>query len=88
MLVDGVPAHLGQKVDPEIARVEIDGIPLPIKPGLVHYLVYKPTGVISTADDPQGRPICRGNRAWRHEGVPRGPTRRRERRFADRHERR
>lgn len=56
MLVDGVPAHLGQKVDPEIARVEIDGIPLPIKPGLVHYLVYKPTGVISTADDPQGRP--------------------------------
>ncbi len=56
MLVDGVPAHLGQKVDPETAKVEIDGIPLPIKPGLVHYLVYKPTGVISTADDPQGRP--------------------------------
>ncbi|MEK7251875.1 MAG: pseudouridine synthase [Actinomycetota bacterium] len=56
VLVDGVPAHLGQKVDPETAKVEIDGIPLPIKPGLVHYLVYKPTGVISTADDPQGRP--------------------------------
>jgi 23S rRNA pseudouridine2605 synthase len=54
--VDGAPAHLGQKVDPETARVEVDGIPLPIKPGLVHYLLYKPVGVVSTADDPQGRP--------------------------------
>jgi len=27
--VDGRPAHLGQKVDPDTARVEVDGIPLP-----------------------------------------------------------
>lgn len=53
--VDGAPAHLGQKVDPDVARVEVDGIPLPVRPGLVHYLVYKPLGVVSTADDPQGR---------------------------------
>jgi 23S rRNA pseudouridine2605 synthase len=53
--VDGTPAHLGQKVDPETAMVEVDGVPLPIKPGLVHYLVYKPVGVVSTAQDPQGR---------------------------------
>ena len=26
------------------------------RPDLVYYLVYKPPGVISTADDPQGRP--------------------------------
>lgn len=57
MTVDGTPAHLGQKVDPETARVEVDGVPLPIKPGLVHYLVYKPVGVVSTAQDPQGRRI-------------------------------
>lgn len=31
-------------------------MPLPIKPDLVHYLLYKPVGVVSTTDDPQGRP--------------------------------
>jgi 23S rRNA pseudouridine2605 synthase len=54
--VDGQPAHLGQKVDPATARVEVDGVPLPIRPGLVYYLVYKPAGVLSTASDPRGRP--------------------------------
>lgn len=54
--VDDRPAHLGQKVDPRTARVAVDGIPLPVRPDLVHYLLYKPVGVISTADDPQGRP--------------------------------
>lgn len=58
--VDGLPAHLGQKVDPETARVEVDGTPLPIRPGLVYYLVYKPVGVVSTASDPQGRPTVVG----------------------------
>ena len=58
--VDGAPAHLGQKVDPETARVEVDGVPLPIRPGLVYYLVYKPVGVVSTASDPQGRPTVVG----------------------------
>ena len=86
MLVDGIPAHLGQKVDPETAKVEIDGIPLPIKPGLVHYLVYKPTGVISTADDPQGRPTV-VQFVPDDTGVPLGRLVV-ERRFADRHERR
>ncbi len=54
--VDGEPAHLGQKVDPATARVEIDGVPLPIAPDLAYYAVYKPVGTVSTADDPQGRP--------------------------------
>lgn len=54
--VDGLPAHLGQKVDPATARVEVDRVPLPIKPGLVYYLLYKPAGVVSTASDPGGRP--------------------------------
>ncbi len=54
--VDGQPAHLGQKVDPDTARVQVDGVPLPIRPGLVYYLLYKPLGVVSTASDPQGRP--------------------------------
>lgn len=54
--MDGRPAHLGQKVDPTIARVEVDGIPLPIRPDLAYYLLFKPAGVVSTASDPQGRP--------------------------------
>lgn len=53
--VDGEPAHLGQKIDVDAAHVEIDGLPLPVRPGLVHYLLYKPVDVISTADDPHGR---------------------------------
>jgi 23S rRNA pseudouridine2605 synthase len=31
-------------------------LPLPLAPGLASYLVYKPVGTVSTADDPQGRP--------------------------------
>lgn len=54
--VDGSTAHLGQRVDPATARVEVDGIPLPVRPGLVYLLVNKPPGVVSTADDPERRP--------------------------------
>jgi 23S rRNA pseudouridine2605 synthase len=54
--VAGRPAHLGQKVDPEKARVEVDGVSLPIRPGAVYLLVNKPPGLLSTAHDPYGRP--------------------------------
>jgi 23S rRNA pseudouridine2605 synthase len=53
--VDGEPAHLGQKIDPDTARVEVDEVPLPVQPGLVYALLNKPPDVVSTADDPQGR---------------------------------
>ncbi len=55
MSVDGELAHLGQKIDPETAAVEVDGIPLPVKPDQVYLLLNKPAGVVSTTDDPQGR---------------------------------
>lgn len=58
--VDGVPAHLGQKVDPASVRVEVDGIPLPVRPDLAYLLLYKPVGVVSTVSDPQGRPTVVG----------------------------
>lgn len=54
--MDGEIATIGQKVDAESVRVEIDGVPLPLRQGLVYYLMYKPVGMISTTDDPQGRP--------------------------------
>jgi 23S rRNA-/tRNA-specific pseudouridylate synthase len=34
----------------------VDGVPLGVKAGLVYYLLNKPTGVVTTASDPQGRP--------------------------------
>lgn len=53
--VDGRPARVGERIDPERQRVEIDGRPIPVRPGLVTYLLNKPAGVISTADDPERR---------------------------------
>jgi 23S rRNA pseudouridine2605 synthase len=53
--VNGDTAVLGRRVDPEHDLIEVDGAPVGIKPGLVHYLLNKPTGVVSTAQDPQGR---------------------------------
>lgn len=54
--VDGVVAELGKRVDVETQVVAVDGAPVGIKPDLVYYLLNKPAGVITTADDPQGRP--------------------------------
>lgn len=54
--VDGEVAVLGCRVDVETALVEVDGAPVGIRPDLVYYLLNKPAGVITTADDPQGRP--------------------------------
>jgi 23S rRNA pseudouridine2605 synthase len=54
--VNGVLADLGRRVDVDSDQVEIDGVPIGVRPGLVHYLLNKPAGVVTTADDPQGRP--------------------------------
>jgi 23S rRNA pseudouridine2605 synthase len=54
--VNGEVAVLGRRVDPEVDVIEVDGAQVGVKPGLVHYLLHKPAGVITTADDPQGRP--------------------------------
>jgi 23S rRNA pseudouridine2605 synthase len=54
--VNGEPARLGHRVDVARDLVRVDGAPVGIIPGLVHYLLNKPRGVVSTAKDPQGRP--------------------------------
>lgn len=54
--VDGEVAVLGRRVDVERDHIEIDGVPVPVRPGVVHYLLNKPAGVISTAADTHGRP--------------------------------
>jgi 23S rRNA pseudouridine2605 synthase len=54
--VNGERATLGRRVDVETDQVEVDGVPVGVRPGLVYYLLNKPAGVVTTADDPQGRP--------------------------------
>jgi 23S rRNA pseudouridine2605 synthase len=58
--VNGVVAELGRRIDPEADEVTVDGVPVPVAPGLVHYLLNKPRGVVTTASDPQGRPVVVG----------------------------
>lgn len=56
MAVNGTVAALGRRIDVGRDRVEVDGVLVPVAPGHVYYLLNKPAGVITTADDPYGRP--------------------------------
>lgn len=54
--VDGVPAILGCRVDPDRVRIEVDGVPVVVDTTLVHWILNKPAGFVTTARDPEGRP--------------------------------
>lgn len=53
--VDGEVARLGQRVDPDDARVEVDGVPVTVRADVVYYLLNKPRRVVTTVRDPEGR---------------------------------
>ena len=54
--VNGEVAGLGRRVDTERDHVAVDGVTIPVRPGLVYYLLNKPAKVVTTASDPEGRP--------------------------------
>lgn len=54
--VDGrLVTRLGTRVDPETARIEVDGRRVGVASGDEYFALNKPAGVVSTARDPQGR---------------------------------
>ena len=55
--IDGViVTELGTQADQETQVICIDGVPLRKSESHVYYLFYKPTSVVTTLHDPQGRP--------------------------------
>lgn len=49
--------EMGFRVDPDTQRIEFDGKPVTVEEKKIYVLLNKPTGYLSTLDDPQGRPI-------------------------------
>lgn len=54
--INGRPAVLGQRADPERDDIRIDGAPLNPTPRPVYLMLNKPRGYVTTLSDEQGRP--------------------------------
>ncbi|MDQ3619582.1 MAG: rRNA pseudouridine synthase [Actinomycetota bacterium] len=53
--VNGRTAELGRRVDPHKDEVKVDGSLVPLDVRVVHLLMNKPVGVVTSAADPEGR---------------------------------
>jgi len=53
--VNGRRAELGRRVDPHKDEVKVDGSLVPLDVRVVHLLMNKPVGVVTSAADPEGR---------------------------------
>jgi len=54
--VNGEIAILGRRVNPNVDAIAVDGVTIGVRSDLVHYLLNKPAGVVSTAQDTHDRP--------------------------------
>lgn len=56
MSVNGRPARLGEKADPAQDHIKVDGRRIAAAAEKSYLLLNKPRGVVTTAEDPEGRP--------------------------------
>jgi len=54
-----VATELGTKVDPAVDVVTVDGVAVNLDAGPLYLVLNKPSGFVTTMDDPQGRPTVR-----------------------------
>lgn len=68
--VNGIPARLGDKADPERDAIAVDGLPLSAEGEKVWLALYKPVGYVTTLSDEKGRRTAAslvagcGHRVW------------------------
>lgn len=66
--VDGqVVTELGVRVDPKTAVIHVDGLRIQLDEDMVYLVFNKPKGVVSTMEDPDGRP-CISDFVRSHHG--------------------
>lgn len=56
--VNGLPASLGQRADPERDEIRLDGRPLGARVPPVYLMLNKPRGYVTTLSDERGRPTA------------------------------
>lgn len=56
VVVNGIPANIGQVIDPAKDQITVDGQAIPIRmPDATWIVLHKPAGVMTTRSDPSGR---------------------------------
>jgi len=54
-----VVTELGTRIDPEVDEVDVDGTAIQLDPSKRYVMLNKPTGIVSSMKDDQGRPDLR-----------------------------